>query len=149
MYQTECNAYRHSAGNTVEDNRVILLKLYDGALKFLAHARRGIMEKSPKTKGENISKAMAIIEELNCALDMEKGGQMADQLNSLYGYAMEQLTKVTIKNDLQALDQAVQVLATLKEGFEEAYQQLKNSRDTVQPVMDEARPLQEGVRFAI
>lgn len=148
MYQTGCNAYRQSAGNSIEDNRVVLIKLYNGAIKFIAGARRGIAESSAKIRGENISKAMAIIEELNCALDMEKGGQMAAQLNDLYRYAMDQLTKVTVQNDLQALEQAEGVLITLKEGFEGAYRQLKNG-GAPQQIMEETRPIQEGVRFAI
>jgi flagellar secretion chaperone FliS len=150
MYQTGCNAYRQSAGNTVEDNRVVLLKLYDGSLKFLAHARRGIMEQSPRIRGENISKAMAVINELNCALDMEKGGQLAAQLDSLYQYVIDQLTTVNMKNDLQALDQAERILVTLKEGFDGAYQQMKRGGSAPQ-VMEETKPVpvQEGIRFAV
>ncbi len=127
MYQTGCNAYRQSAYNTVEDNRVVLVKLYDGAINFIANARRGIAENSAKIRGENISKAMAIISELDCALDMEKGGQLSMQLGSLYRYIMEQLTACNLRNDLDALDQAVSILMTLKEGFETAMNQQKNS----------------------
>ncbi len=148
MYQTGCNAYRQSAGNTVEDNRVVLLKLYDGSLKFLANARRGIMEQSPRIRGENISKAMAVIDELNCALDMEKGGQLAAQLDSLYQYVLDRLVIVNMKNDLQALDQAERILITLKEGFEGAIQQVKRGSHAPQ-VMEDTTPVQEGIRFAI
>ena len=45
MYHSGCNAYRQSAGNIVEDNRVVLVKLYDGALRFLSVAKRGVAEK--------------------------------------------------------------------------------------------------------
>jgi len=148
MYQTGCNAYKKSAGNSVEDNRVVLIKLFDGVLKFIANARRGILAGSPKIRGENISKAMAIIEELNCALDMEKGGQMAAQLDSLYGFAMDRLTSTSMNNDLQALDDAEHVLAMLKEGFENAVMQLK-SQTVDPPAMKVSNSLPEGVRFAV
>lgn len=148
MYQNGCNAYRQSAANTVEDKPVVVIKLYDGALKFLANAKRGIAEKSPKIRGINISKTMAIVDELNCALDMDRGGKLASQLDSLYQFVMEQLSTANMKNDLHALDQAERILETLKEGFEGAYDQMKRAGST-QKVMEANRPAQEGVRCAL
>lgn len=127
MYQTGCNAYRQSAGNTLEDRRVVLLKLYDGVLKFLAQARRGILENSPKIRGENISKIMAIITELECALDQEKGGEIAANLGSLYQYIMNRLTVASVEDDLEALDQVKEIVVMLKGAFEKAYQEQKKA----------------------
>ena len=148
MYQNGCNAYRQSAANTVEEKPVIVIKLYGGALKFIASAKRGIAEKSPRIRGENLSKVMAIVDELNCALDMERGGKLASQLDSLYRFVMEQLSIANMKNDLRALDQAEDILVALKEGFEGAYDQIKNAGGTQQAV-EAIRPAQEGVRFAL
>jgi flagellar protein FliS len=127
MYNTGCNAYRQSASNTLEDRRVILLKLYDGILKFLAQARRGILENSPKIRGENISKIMAIITELECALDQEKGGEIAANLGSLYQYIMNRLTVASAENDVEALDHVKEIISMLKDAFEKAYQEQKNT----------------------
>lgn len=149
MYQNGCNTYRQSAANTVEEKPVILIKLYNGALKFLANARRAITEQSPRIKSENISKAMAIVDELNCALDMDNGGQLASRLDSLYQFIIDQLTTANLKNDLKALDQAEQILVTLKEGFEGAYHQMKSANSTLPQVMEEPRTAQEGVCFAL
>jgi len=148
MYQTGSNAYRQSIGNILEDKHVILLKLYDGALKFMALARRGITEKSPKIRGENISKALAIIEELNCALDMEKGGELAVHLDSLYKFTIGCLTTASLKNDPQALDQAKSILTTLKDGFEAAVRNQKSALP--EPPRAEVRMrMGDGVRFAV
>ncbi|MDX9785872.1 MAG: flagellar export chaperone FliS [Desulfobacterales bacterium] len=150
MYQTGCNAYRQSAGNTIEDNRVVLLKLYNGTLKFIANAKRGLIENSPKIRGENISKVMAIITELDCALDMDKGGALSLQLRGLYRYVMAQLTSGNIHNDLKSLDRAETILLTLKEGFEAALQQQKNtiSASVQTPGLEMHRPM-ERVSCAI
>jgi flagellar protein FliS len=148
MYQNGCNAYRQSAVNIVEEKPVIVIKLYGGALKFITNAKRGIAEKSPRVRGEYISKVMAIVNELNCALDMERGGKLASQLDSLYQFVMEQLSIANIKNDLKALDQAEHILEMLKEGFEGAYDQIKRAGST-QKVVEETRPAQEGVRCAL
>lgn len=127
MYRTGCNAYRQSAGNAVEDNRVVLIRLYDGAIRFIANAKRGISMHSAKIRGENISKAMAIVTELNCALDMDKGGSLSEQLRNLYRFVMMELTVGNLKNDPQALEQAETILLTLKEGFETAINQQKSA----------------------
>jgi flagellar protein FliS len=146
MYQTGCTAYRQSAGNIVEDNKLILLKLYDGTLRFLSVARRGIIEQRPSVRGENISKAMAIINELDCALDMGKGGDLSNQLASLYRFVMDKLSHANSRNDLSALDQAENILKTLKEGFEGAVMSYKNSAAALAPENEEKQ--QEGVRVA-
>lgn len=132
----------------VEDNKVILLKLYDGALRFLSIARRGIIEQKPSIRGENISKAMAIVSELDCALDMKKGGDLSNQLASLYRFIMDKLILANSNNDLTALDKAEDILQTLKEGFEGAARSQNNSA-TAAPLMTEnGTPRQEGFRIA-
>lgn len=128
MYQTGCNAYRQSARNIIEeDRRVVLLKLYDGVLKFLAQARRGMMEGSPKIRGENISKIIAILTELECALDHEKGGEIATNLGNLYQYITNRLTMASAGNDVKSLDHVKEIVSTLKDGFEKAFQEQKNT----------------------
>jgi len=157
MYNTGCNAYKQSAGNTLEDRPVILLKLYDGILKFLAQARRGILENSPKIRGENISKIMAIITELECALDHEKGGEIASNLSSLYQHIMNHLTTASIKNDVDALDQVKEIVFTLKDAFEKAFQEQKkaaahrNTKVETHPEIISGMPAapERGVQFAL
>ncbi len=82
MVQTGHNAYKQNVGNTVISKEQLLLKLYSGALKFLAIAKRGMEEDNPRIKGENITKVLNIITELDCALDFEKGGEMAENLSA-------------------------------------------------------------------
>lgn len=127
MYQTGCSAYRQSAANTIEDKRVILLKLYDGALIFIKIAKRGIQDNSPRIRGENIGKTMAIISELQAALDHEKGGKISTNLDALYRFAMDRLLFASSNNDIEALNQVEKVLTTLKEGFESALKEQKRA----------------------
>jgi flagellar protein FliS len=152
MYQTGCNVYRQTAANTVEDKRMILLKLYQGALVFIRCAQRGIMDNSPQIRGENISKAMAIINELECALDHEKGGDISARLGSLYQYATQCLLHASLHNDTEALEQVKQLITTLKEGFEGAIQSQKSTTASPQaiPTMPAPEPQpQRPVQFAL
>ncbi|OPL15672.1 MAG: hypothetical protein AVO38_09845 [delta proteobacterium ML8_D] len=120
MTGTAYTAYNNSMIHVTDRKDKVLLMLYDGALKFVRFARIGIEEQSPKIKGENISKIMAILTELDCALDMEIGGPLAENLSSLYHYMMSRLTVANIDNDSNALDEVESLLSELRKGFEEA-----------------------------
>jgi flagellar secretion chaperone FliS len=125
MYRNASNAYQHAASNTVEDKKQILLKVFDGAIRLLNQAAKSIENNQAKSRGESISSVMAIITELEASLDMDKGGQLAQNLSSLYRYVLEKLTQANCFNDLTALNDTKGILTTLKEGFEDAVQQLR------------------------
>ena len=124
MIATGYAGYRNVMANTTESKEEILLMLYEGALISLKIARRGIREKNPKLKGEKISKVLAILAELDCALDRENGGELAENLAGIYSYLMNRLTTANIKNDPEALEEVEQLLGKLYEGFKEAAAQM-------------------------
>jgi flagellar protein FliS len=140
-------AYTHSAIQSTDRKERILLMLYEGAVKFARFAKRGIEKKNPKIRGENISKIMALLTELDCALDREPGGILAENLSGLYHYMMERLTIANIKNDTAALDEVERLLLELKEAFGEAAQQ-ESMKPSIQPAA-ETPEMQKGLRLAI
>ncbi len=119
--------YTRTVATTVENKEDILLILYDNLLTEMKKARMGIEDRNPKVKGESISKAFSIITELDCALDNDAGGKMAENLSMLYHYVMDRLTVANIKYDLTALDEAQGILTELNDGFKEAVSQYKTS----------------------
>jgi flagellar protein FliS len=152
MYQKGCSAYRQSAANTVENKQVILLKLYEGALVFNSIAKRGIRNNSPRIRGENISKIMAIINELECALDHERGGEISTRLSSLYKYIMDRLLYASNHNDIEALEQVEKVMLVLKDGFEEAMKSQQKPAvmpSNVMPEMSSSPQSQKAVQCAV
>lgn len=153
MYQTGFNAYEHSEINTVEDQGTILIKLYDGAIRFLNLAQKGITEGRINVRGEKISQTMAIITELHCALDMDQGGEMAQNLASLYRHLINRLTVANRHNDLHALMEVKEILLTLKEGFEAVVMQQRPRRKASASIPsvygDSPSGHQEGLRCAI
>ena len=120
MIPAGCAGYRNVIANTTESKEEILLMLYEGALSAVRIAQRGIEEKNPKLKGEKISKVLAILTELDCALDREKGGELAENLAGIYSYLMNRLTVANVKNDPEALDEVERLLGELYEGFKGA-----------------------------
>jgi len=122
MKATGYASYRNVIANTIEKKEDILLMLYEGALSAIRIAKRGIEEKNPKLKGENISKVLAILTELDCALDREKGGELAGNMTDLYRYMMNRLGAANIKNDPEALEEVERLVGELYEGFKGAAQ---------------------------
>lgn len=120
-------SYRNVIANTTESKEKILLLLYEKAFFCLKMARRGIVEKNVKQRGENVSKVLAILTEFDCALDREKGGALADSLAGIYHYAMDRLTVANIKNDPEAIKEVEMLLGKLYDGFKDAAQQNADS----------------------
>lgn len=50
-------------------------------------------------KGNAVNKAIALIDQLNATLDMEKGKEVAMNLRSLYTYMLDRLTLANVNND--------------------------------------------------
>jgi flagellar secretion chaperone FliS len=144
--RTAYGAYRQVQSATVERKEDILFLLLDGALDFVRKARIGIQENCPKTRGENISRVLAIITELECALDRSKGGLLAEELGNLYQDFIGLLTLANVKNDPVPLDRVETLLTALKEGFEEVD---KNSREhsAAHPVLETGA--EGGFRLAV
>jgi len=141
-------AYNNSVMHATGRKDRILLMLYDGALKFVRFARIGIEEKSPKIRGENISKVMSIITELDYALDREIKDPLTENLSSLYQYMIERLTVANINNDLHALDEAERILSELRDGFEKAIREECTSRPPIYRGIEESGA-QRGFCLAI
>lgn len=146
MVQTGHNAYRQNIGNSIISKEKLLLKLYAGSLNFLSLARRGMEENNPRVKGEYISKVLNIIIELDSALDMEQGGEMAENLSTLYRHILYTLVDANIKNDITALDNVAHLIREIKEGFEEVIKQ--GAQATVQTAQP-ASEIQGGLQVAI
>ena len=82
-------SYRQTAIQTATPGQLVL-QLYDGAITFLERALRGFEVEDPKVSMEtihnNITRARAIVEELNLSLDMCRGGEFSENMRRLYNY---------------------------------------------------------------
>ena len=103
----------------------ILLLLYEGAIKFMKLAIHAAEEKKIADRGINIGRAYDIILELNNTLDHRVGGEISKNLEQLYMYITEQLTKANLTGDPQYLRTCLKITETLYEGWCKAVEQLK------------------------
>ena len=117
------SAYNRVA-STIDSKEMILVKLLEGSVRFIQAARVGLEAGNPRIKGENISRVVAIVTELDCALDRDMGGSLVENLSDLYQYVLNRLTLANLRNDNLMMGEVEGLLTTIKEGFAEALKQM-------------------------
>lgn len=108
--------YRQTAVGTQSRGRLIVM-LYDGAIKFLKLAVRELDAGNYAAKGQYINRAQDIVQELNAVLDMETGGEVAQNLRGLYLFMSRQLSQANTKRDPQMIREVIALLEELNQGW--------------------------------
>ncbi|WP_407429097.1 flagellar export chaperone FliS [Treponema sp.] len=118
-------AYQTTAVKTASQGKLVVM-LYQGAEKELTSAQKCFDSESkiPASKiesfGKHIMKAQEIINELQVSLDMDKGGQIAQNLMSLYVFFNKELMDVSIKQDKDKLTGLLDMIKQLGSAWEAA-----------------------------
>lgn len=113
----QVNSYLNNHYEGMDPEQLILL-LFNGALTRLGLAREAIKKKEIQKKGENLSKAIAIISELNASVDLTMTDESTQFLRGIYTAILTELPKVTLNNDLKTLNRAEAYISRLKEIWE-------------------------------
>lgn len=96
----------------------LIQMLMEGGLTRLAQAR-GAMERDQfAMKGELIGKAIGIIGGLRAGLNLEEGGELAQNLDNLYDYMTRRLLEANLKNTVEPLDEVAALLRNVKAGWD-------------------------------
>ncbi|HWA76113.1 MAG TPA: flagellar export chaperone FliS [Polyangiaceae bacterium] len=101
----------------------LLLALYDGLFRFVNGAKIAIEKKDLRIARELLSKAYAITSELYIALDHDVAPELCQQLEGVYGFAMDRITLASRKGDAAPLDEVIRVLTPLREAWQVAVPQ--------------------------
>lgn len=122
------------SGALTADPHKLISMLFQGALLAIANAKNGMLRKDIPAKGAAISKAILIVGEgLQGSLDKNVGGELAQSLDSLYGYMCARLVHANAHNDLAALDEISGLLNELKDAW-----------DTIRPQALNTQPVAAG-----
>ena len=117
-------AYKKTSVNTASKEQILLM-LYQAAIKNCKKAIEAVEARDIPKKGEFIGKFQDIVIELNNSLDFEVGGDVAEELSSLYDYMLYSSTQANIKIDKEPLEGCLKVLNTLYDGWSSAIKQLR------------------------
>ena len=96
----------------------LIQMLMAGALDKVSLAKGHMERKNIAAKGEHISWAMSIIAGLQASLDLDKGGELALNLDALYDYMIRRLTEANIHNDTAILDEVSGLMREIKSGWD-------------------------------
>lgn len=110
----------HSYRQTEVQSRTpleLVVMLYDGALRFAGDARDAIDAHDIAKRTRSISRVLDIVSELQSTLNMERGGEIAASLDSLYAFVRDRLLDASFRQDVRPIDEAVRVLKTLRDGW--------------------------------
>ena len=116
-YSRFSQAYKKAAVSTM-DQRKLIVMLYDGAIRFLSNAITRMEEKNTYEAHRNMVKAKSIIAELMGSLNLERGGDIASNLQRLYIFMFNELIEANLKRDTQRINQVIELLKQLREGWE-------------------------------
>lgn len=96
----------------------LIQMLLEGGLTRIAQARGAMERQQTAMKGELIGKAIDIIGGLHAGLDLQQGGELAANLDSLYQYMVSRLLEANMKNDAVQLDEVAGLLRNVKTGWD-------------------------------
>jgi flagellar protein FliS len=119
MSMNGANQYKQMAVKTANPGQILIM-LYEAAIRNIKKAMNCIDQKDIAGKGQAIVKAHDIVNELMNTLNFEVGGQVARDLERLYGYMSEQLLKANLNNSKEPLEGVLKNMETLLEGWKVA-----------------------------
>ncbi|MCK6411282.1 MAG: flagellar export chaperone FliS [Azonexus sp.] len=106
----------------------LILLLMEGSLVAINMARARMAEGDVPAKGEAVSKAIALIDEgLRASLDMNAGGEIAQNLDALYEYMCHQLLVANIKNDINRLEEVARLMGEIRDAWKAIGEQAVSS----------------------
>jgi flagellar protein FliS len=113
-------SYHQTATLTAPPGQIILM-LYDGALRFLDRALSGFGHEDPAqlnmSVNNNLQRAREIIRELDWALDIERGGDLALTLHRLYEYFDARIETSNLKKQRTGIEEVIKHLGVLRDAW--------------------------------
>jgi flagellar protein FliS len=116
MLETAVNRYKQVLVTTSSPGQV-LLALYNGIFRFLNGANAAFQQGQHARGREQLSRARAIINELDIALDHDVAPELCANLQSLYAFSLDRLQKASFEGDSRMIDDVIRVLTPLRDAW--------------------------------
>jgi flagellar secretion chaperone FliS len=121
--QSSVNAYRQTSVKTASQGRIIVM-LYDEAVRQIDNALGLLRQNSRELDRVNnaLVKAQDVITELMVSLDLEQGGEIAQNLLRLYLFFNDRLMEGNVKKEEGPLQEVRGMMVDLRD----AWKQIEN-----------------------
>ncbi|HUU85843.1 MAG TPA: flagellar export chaperone FliS [Phycisphaerae bacterium] len=114
MATTAPNSYLRDAVMTATPEQLQLM-LYDGAIRFASQARDAIVAGDYETSYEKLSRAQAIMIEMESGLRRDVNADLCERMAAIYGFLYRKLVEASVNKDTAAIDDALKVLRMERE----------------------------------
>ena len=108
-----------TTGVSGADSVQLIQMLFDGLIESLSTARGHMERGAISEKSKALARAGRIVVGLQGALDFEKGGDIARNLNDLYSYITRRLFHVNANNDLEALKEVHNLMNEIRTAWQQ------------------------------
>lgn len=98
---------------------MLIVMLYDEAIKMCNMAKIGFNDKNRETVHNALIKVQKIITELTVALDTNNGGEVAENLKSLYIYLHRRLVEANVEYSIEKVEESLKILISLREAWQQ------------------------------
>lgn len=96
----------------------LIVMLFDGARSAMVRARILMQQGDIQGKGAALSKAIDIISNgLKTGLDMEKGGELTENLAALYDYMTQRLMLANLHNNIGFIEEVEALLENIADAW--------------------------------
>ncbi len=102
--------------NTASPGELTLM-LYNGCLKFINQAKQAIEAGETEKRNIALTKAQNIIRELMVTLKTDN--EIGENMMRMYDFIMSRLVDANIKNDIQALGEAEELVLSFRDMWKE------------------------------
>ena len=112
--------YRNANADNVADAdpHQLISIIFKHILANVAIASGAITRNETENKGKCLTKAIALVGELQDSLDMEQGGEISINLFDLYDYIVRSLVEANVSNDTNKLDEVKNLITEIKSGWD-------------------------------
>lgn len=115
-------AYQRSSTLTASQEQLIVM-LFDGARRFLTQASVAMAAHDVPEAHNKLRRAETIIGHLNESLDFERGGELAENLASLYAFWLRHLNSARVAQDPKLVDEVNDLIAPIRDAWAEISRQ--------------------------
>ena len=118
MPNTAYKKYKQVQVKTANREKLLIM-LYQGCVKFLRLAKKSIEDEDIEGANNYIIRSQDIIRELMGTLDREKGGEVADNLYSLYDFMNRQLIEANVNKDIEKIKTVENLMLELLDSWKQ------------------------------
>lgn len=119
---TALGAYKTNKNDVLIDDATphqLIAMLLDGAIEHVISAAGAMQRGEVAVTGESIGKAISIVDNLRVSLDQQQGGEIAENLASLYEYMTRRLLEANATKDSAMLAEVAGLLKEIKAAWDQ------------------------------